>query len=59
MPHTGKRLGIAGLMRFEQPSGLLFEMIEGAESGQTLTPSYQMFLSKDLADAARENGLKF
>ena len=32
-------------------SDLIFELIEGEEGGQTLTPSYQMFLTKELAES--------
>ena len=30
-------------------SDVLYEMIEGTDSGETLTPSYQMFLTKEMA----------
>lgn len=32
-------------------SDVIFELIEGDDGGQTLTPSYQMFLTKELAES--------
>lgn len=35
---------------------VLFELIEGTDTGETLTPSYQMFLTKEMATVFQESG---
>jgi len=35
---------------------VLYEVIEGSDTGETLTPSYQMFLTKEMAAVFQDSG---